>query len=77
MNGSGKISSSPLDGTGNELHCCNGDRRPSEICQPTVQNCLRREDSKEINMNNEMFPNQIKISNEVFPKNLIVKADQQ
>ena len=28
-------------------------------------------------MNNEMFPNQIKISDDVFPKNFIVKADQQ
>ena len=47
--------------TKNDLHCCNGGRGPSEIYQPALQNCLRREDSEEIYVDNEMFPNQINI----------------
>ena len=39
VNGSGKISSSLLAGTGNDLHCCNGVRGPSDICQPAPQSC--------------------------------------
>ena len=70
MNGSGKISSSLLAGTRNDLPCCNGGRAPSEICQPALQNCLRREESKEIFVDNETFPNQTDISYESFPKNL-------
>ena len=69
MNGSGKIPSSLLAGTGNDLHCCNGGIGPSDICQPALQNCLRRQDSKEMYIDNEMFPNQINISYEGFPKN--------
>ena len=54
--------------TKNDLHCCNGGRGPSEIYLPALQNCLRREDSEEIYVDNEMFPNQINILSEFFPK---------
>ena len=77
MNGSGKISSSPLACTGKHLHCSNGGRGPSEICQPSLKTGLKREDSKEIYVDNEMFPPQRNISNEIFPENLILKAGQQ
>ena len=68
MNGFGKISSSLLAVTGRHFHCSNGGRGPSEICQPALKTCLRKEDSKEMYVDNEMFPTQRNISNELFPK---------
>lgn len=62
---------------GNDLHCCNSGRGPSEISQPALQNCPRIEECKDINLCSEMFPNQIDISNLFFSKNIILKADQQ